>query len=68
MLLSDLIKQLVDIATDVGECDVWITTENETEMYDCALVHYLPFDEGPVLRLEGLSHNTYENTDVDDCD
>lgn len=54
MLLSDFIKSLVDVATDYGECEVYLTTEKETKMYDAALVHYLAFNR-PVLRIEGIT-------------
>lgn len=54
MLLSDFIKALTDAAIDYGECEVYLTTENETKMYNTALFHYIPFDK-PVLRIEGIT-------------
>lgn len=60
MLLSDLIKSLVEIATDVGECDVYITTKNETQMYDNVLLHYFVLGEDNVLRMEGINEDDYE--------
>ena len=54
MLLSDFIKALTDAAIDYGECEVYLTTENETKLYDTALFHYIPFDR-PVLRIEGIT-------------
>ena len=55
MLLSDFIKELVNIATDVGECEVYVTTERETQMYNTVLLHYLPFKDKNVLRIEGIT-------------
>ena len=54
MLLSDFIKALTDAAIDYGECEIYLTTENETKMYNAALFHYIPFDK-PVLRIEGIT-------------
>lgn len=57
MKLSDLIKTLVEIATDVGECEVFLTTENEHRMYDTVLLHHIPFENTSVLRMEGIIDN-----------
>ena len=61
MLLSNFIKALTDAAIEYGECEVYLTTENETQMYDSALFHYLPFNR-PVLRIEGITEKE-ENKD-----
>lgn len=60
MLLSDLIKALTDVAIEQGECQVYITTQNENQMYANVLMHGLPFKNGNVLRLEGIDEETYD--------
>lgn len=66
MLLSDLIKALIDIAVDYGNAKVYIGTENGTEMYNTVLLHYLPLEE-PVLRMEAIADpDKYEEGDDED--
>ena len=42
MKLTDLIKSLIDVLNETGECEVYITTKTETKMYDAALLHFIP--------------------------
>lgn len=60
MLLSDLIKSLIDIATDVGECEVVINAKDSSSFYPEALLHYLPFENRPLLRLEGIDKEDFD--------
>ena len=41
MKLTDLIKSLTDVVAEVGDVDVYITTANETQLYDTVLIHYI---------------------------
>lgn len=66
LLLSDLIKSLVDVAIEYGECEVYITTQNENQMYDNVLLHGLPFKSGNVLRLEGIDAETYDELEAEE--
>lgn len=66
MLLSDLIKALIDIAVDYGDAKVYIGTENGIEMYNTVLLHYLPLEE-PILRMEAIENpDKYEEGDDED--
>lgn len=66
MLLSDLIKALIDIAVDRGDAKVYVGTEDGTEMYNTVLLHYLPLEE-PVLRIEAIADpDKYEKGDRED--
>ena len=58
MRLVDLIKSLVDALDELGDCDVFITTKNETKLYDAALLHFIPenkYLDRPILRVEGVN-------------
>ena len=58
MKLTDFIKSLIDVLNETGECEVYITTENETKMYNGALLHFIPENEHldrPILRVEGVN-------------
>lgn len=60
MRLTDLIKALIDVLDETGDCDAYITTQNETKMYNTVLIHYVEpnqFLENPILRLEGVEEN-----------
>lgn len=58
MKLTDLIKSLTDVVAEVGDVDVYITTANETQLYDTVLIHYIEenkYLKEPILRLEGTT-------------
>lgn len=65
MKLSDLIKALVDIATDYGECDTYFTTENETQLYNTVLIHPMPSrtTDTVFLKLEGITDTDKKGED-----
>lgn len=58
MRLVDLIKSLVDALDELGDCDVFITTKNETKLYDAVVEEYLP--ELDVLKIEAITAEDYE--------
>lgn len=60
MRLTDLIKALIDVLDKTGDCETFITTQNETKMYNTVLVHYIEPNKllkNPILRLEGVEEN-----------
>ena len=68
MLLSTLIKSLVDVATEVGECEVYLTSQNDYKTHRTALFHYLPLSNDNVLRIEGITEDDDYEDDYDDDD
>ena len=68
MLLSNFIKALTDVAIQAGECEVFITTQNESETYDTALIHCMPSvttEDKQLLRIEGIVDPESEEEDYD---
>lgn len=67
MCLTDLIKALTDVLAEVGDCQVGMTTENETKIYDTVLLHVVPVhnldDDAQkelMLRMEAIEDKTGE--------
>ena len=63
MSLVGLIKALIDILDETGDCAVYITTANESQLYNGLLMHYLEAGDyipNPVLRLEGVMNDDEE--------
>lgn len=63
MYLTDLIKALTDVLSEVGDCAVTMTTENETKIYDTVLLHIVPVynmnnleeeEKELILRIEAM--------------
>ena len=63
MYLTDLIKALTDVLSEVSDCAVTMTTENETKIYDTVLLHIVPVynmnnleeeEKELILRIEAM--------------
>ena len=69
MTLKTFIHALIDTLDDLGDLDLYLTTENETECYPSAIVHYIPGEKtggNDVLRIEAISYETEENLELGD--
>lgn len=66
MKLTDLIKQLVQITAEVGDCNVFITTKKDANVYDTVLLDYTQYEDIPILRILGCEDTDFE--DEEDCD
>lgn len=69
MKLTALIKAFTDILSEVGDCDVYVTTKNETQLYNALLFEYIDknkYLEKPILRLEAIEADDYEEVEFYD--
>ena len=62
--LKDFIKALIDALDELGDCDVLLTTKNETELYPAVLLSYHGEDKivagEPFLKVEGIEVEDYK--------
>ena len=58
MRLKELINSLIDALDELGDCDVFITTRNETKLYSALVEEYLP--ELDVLKIEAITAEDYD--------
>lgn len=61
MQLVDFLKVLIETLDEVGNCEVYLTTKNETQLYNNAIINSIISEDDFVLKIEGVSEEDIEN-------